>query len=334
MKKLMLSLAISAVALPVSAMGPMPEQDGFSGSLALGAAGGSVESNFLAKVIGVDLSNEDIYVYDSPSQTDIIIPSFTYDLGYTFNNRKTRVYLGTAVEDAIDFSSNTVLALRHDFDSIGNIELAGLAPGLAEVEVWENPYELGVDREATERSTSGGRLTWDKMFGTGLEFVANIRTVDIDEERSGQNLGLTAAQQDLLDREGDVSRYQLGYEFDVANDLSVEPSIAYIDRDLDGEAMAQDGYELGISLLYKAADYTWVNRVLYQSLDGDKENPIFNEVNDANVYALASELEIPNPLGFEHWFATAGFQWGENQADIDFNKSSTVLLLGRIGRKF
>ena len=137
MKKLMLSLAISALALPVSAMGPMPKQDGFSGSLALGAAGGSVESNFLAKVVGVDLSNEDIYVYDSPSQTDIIIPSFSFDLGYTFGNQKTRIYAGNVVEDAIDFSSNTAVAVRHDFDSLGNIELAGLLPGAAQVEVWE-----------------------------------------------------------------------------------------------------------------------------------------------------------------------------------------------------
>ena len=335
MKKLMLSLAISALAMPVSAMGPMPKQDGFSGSLALGAAGGSVESNFLAKVIGVDLSNEDIYVYDSPSQTDIIIPSFSFDLGYTFGNQKTRIYAGNVVEDAIDFSSNTAVAVRHDFDSLGNIELAGLLPGAAQVEVWENPYELGVDRDATERSTSGGRLTWDKMFGTGLEFVASARQVDIDEERSGQNLGLTAAQQDLLDREGDLYRYQLGYAFKCADDLSVEPSVAYIDRDLDGGAMAQDGYELGISLVYEAGDYNWVNRVVYQDLDGDQGNPLFNgEVNDANVYALASELNIPNPMGWDQWFATVGFQWAENQADIDFNKSSVALFAARVGRNF
>jgi hypothetical protein len=334
MKKLMLPLAISALAMPALALEPMPKQDGFSGSLGLGAAGGSVESNFLAKVIGVDLGNEDIYVYDSPSQTDIIIPSFEFDLGYTFGNQKSRIYLTNVLEDPLDFSSNTALAFRHDFASLGNIELAGLAPGAAQTEVWENPYELGVDRDATERSTSGGRLTWDKMFGTGLEFVADIRKVDIDEERSGQNLGLTAAQQDLLDREGDVSRYSLGYTFNCADDVQVQPSVAYIDRDLDGKAMAQDGYELGVDLVYSPGAYTWVNSVVYQSLDGDKENPLFNEVNDANVYRLASELNIPNPMGWDQWFATVGFVWGENQADIDFNKSSVALFSARVGRNF
>lgn len=334
MKKLLLPLAISALAMPALALDPMPKQDGFSGSLALGASGGSVDSNFLAKVIGVDLSNEDIYVYDSPSQTDIIIPSFSFDLGYTFGNQKSRIYLTNVVEDSLEFSSNTALAFRHDFDSLGNIVLAGLAPGAAQTEVWENPYELGVDRDATERATSGGRLTWDQMFGTGLEFVADMRKVDIDEERSGQNLGLTAAEQDLLDREGDISSYTLGYTFNCSDNVRVQPSVGYIDRDLDGKAMAQDGYELGVDLVYDAGAYTWLNRVVYQSLDGDQENPIFNEVNDANVYRLASELNIPNPMGWNHWFATVGFTWADNQADIDFNKSSVALFTARIGRDF
>jgi hypothetical protein len=335
MKKLALSLAISTLAMSASAMDPMPKEAGFSGFLALGAAGGSVESNFLAQILSIDLSNEDIYSYDSPDQTDIIIPSFNYNLGYTFSNKKTRIYAGTAVEDSLDFSSNTVLAVRHDFDSLGNIELAGLAPGVAELEVWENPYLLGQDRSSTERTTSGGRLTWDKIFGSGFEFIANARKVDIDDERSGQNLGLTSYEQGLLDREGDVSRYELGYTAMVSDGkLAVRPSVAYIDRDLDGKAMAQDGYELGISLVYDAGDYTWLNRVIYQDLDGDQENPIFNKTNNAEVYALASELRIPHPFGWDKWFTTVGFQWADNQADIDFNKSTVTMFAARVGRSF
>ena len=288
MKKLALSLAVSAMAMSVSAMDPLPKEAGFSGFLAVGAAGGSVESNFLAKILSIDLGNNDIYVYDSPDQTDIIIPSFNYNLGYTFANKKTRIYAGTAVEDSLDFSTNTVLAVRHDFDSLGGIELA-----------------------------------------------ANVRKVDIDHERSGESLGLSAADQKLLDREGDVTRIELGYAFNtMGDDLVVRPSAAYIDRDLDGKAMAQDGYELGVSFAYDAGNYTWLNRAAYQRLDGDKANPIFNEVNDANVYVLASELRIPDPFGWEKWFTTVGVSWAENQADIDFNKSSVAMFSAHIGRSF
>jgi hypothetical protein len=334
MKKLALSLAVSTMAMSASAMDPLPPEAGFSGFLALGAAGGQVESNFLAEVVSIDLSNDDIYVYDSPDQTDIIIPSFGYNLGYTFANKKTRIYAGTAVEDSLDFSTNTVLAVRHDFDSLGNIELAGLAPGAAKVEVWEDPYLLGSNRSSTERSTSGGRLTWDKIFGTGLEFIANVRKVDIDDERSGDSLNLTAAERGLLDREGDVSRYELGYMFNWGDGLSVRPSAAYIDRDLDGNAMAQDGYELGVSLVYDAGKYVWLNRAVYQSLDGDDVNPIFNETNDADVYVLASEVRVPDPFGWENWYTTVGVQWADNQAEIDFNKSTVAMFSAQIGRRF
>ena len=173
------------------------------------------------------------------------------------------------------------------------------------------------------------------MFGTGLEFIANVRKVDLDHERSGESLGLSAEDQKLLDREGDVTRIELGYAFNcMDNDLVVRPSAAYIDRDLDGKAMAQDGYELGVSFVYDAGSYTWLNRAAYQSLDGDKVNPIFNEKNNADIYVLASELRIPDPFGWERWFTTVGVSWGENQADIDFNKSSVAMFSARIGRSF
>ncbi|MEZ5501721.1 MAG: DUF2860 family protein [Halioglobus sp.] len=335
MKKLTLALLFSGLATSALAMDPMPREAGFSGFVSLGAAGGLVKSNFLAQVLNVDLSNDTIYVYDSPDQTNIIIPSFDYNVGYTFDSKKTRVYLGTAVENAIDFSSNTVLAVRHDFDALGSIELAGLAPSAAQVEVWSNPYLLGQKRKSTDFSSSGGRITWDKILGSEFELIANVRKINIDDELSGQDLGLTTAQQKLLDREGDVSRYELGYAARLSGgDLTVRPSVAYIDRNLDGNAMAQDGYELGVSFLYDTPDYKWLNRAVYQDLNGDQENPIFNQKNDAQVYVLASELRILNPFGLDKWTTTLGVQWAENSADINFNKSSVAMFSARIGRSF
>lgn len=334
MKKLALSLAVSTLAMSASALEPLPPEAGFSGFLAAGAAGGQVESNFLAEILSIDLGNEDIYQYDSPDQTDIIIPSFNFNLGYTFANKKTRMYVGSALENELDLTSNVVLAVRHDFDSLGNMEVAGLLPGAAIVKVWENPYTLGQDRDSTERTTSGGRFTWDKMFGTGLEFVGSYRKIDLDRELSGEGLGLTDSEVQLLDREGDAIRVELGYAFNFSDDISIRPSAAYLDYDLDGAAMSQDGFEIGIKGVYDAGAYTWVNRAAYQDLDGDKENPLFGQTNDAQVYLLASEVRVPDPFGWEQWFTTVGVQWADNQADIDFNKSKVVMFQARIGRRF
>ena len=115
----------------------------------------------------------------------------------------------------------------------------------------------------------------------------------------------------------------------------LRPSAAYIDRDLDGDAMTQDGYELGLSYAYKTKDFVWMNRAAYQSLDGDKGNPLFNNrTNDADVYLLASEVRFPDPFGWDNWTATAGVQWADNDADIEFNQSSVLMAVGRIAYSF
>jgi len=334
MKKMLPLLALSLATSAALALEPMQKEPGFSGFLAAGAAGGMVESNFLAEAVGIDLSNEKIYQYDSPGETTIIIPSAQFSVGYTFSDQKTRVRLANgAVENTIDFSFNGILGLRHEFDALGSIELAALLPTPG-VKVWEDPYQLGSDRDSTDRDSTGGQITWDGMFGTGLELIASMREVDIADERSGDSLGLSAEEMDLLDREGDLNQVQLGYMFD-CGDVEVRPAVAWIDNDLDGGAMAQDGFEVSLGLIYAGAGYTWRNSIAYQDLDGDEDNPIFvGQTNDAEVYAFASEVQIPEPFGWDKWFTTVALAWGENQADIDFNNASSTMFAARLGRTF
>lgn len=335
MKNICCALMAAAAATSALALDPMPEEAGFAATLALGAASGKVESNFLARILGIDLSDSTIYDLKSAGDTKIISPTFDYNIGYTFDSKKTRISLASAAEASIDFSSNTTLTLRHDFDSVGNVELAALAPPVAQVDVWENPYLTNQKRSRTELASSGARVTWDKIFGSNFEFIATLKKKDIDEERSGQNLGLSAEQEKLLDRGGDVTVAELGYVFVLGDGRNmIRPSFAYVDYDLDGRAMAQDGYRLGFEQVYIGKDFRWLNRGIYESLDGDKVNPIFNKSNNADVYIFASELRFLNPLGWDNWTATTAIQWGENDADIDFNKSSTLLFVTRLVRKF
>jgi hypothetical protein len=336
MKKTLLAVTISsALAMPALALDPLPREVGFSGVAALGAAGGRVESNFLAKIIGVDLGDDLINQKSSPDDTDLIIPVFQFNVGYTFANKTTRIHLGTTVESSLDFSANSILGVRNNFDSIGNIEVAALLPSSLPVKVWKNPYATNQKRSSTEYTSTGGRISWDKMFGTGFELIASVRKIDINSERSGQGLGLTPSQQKLLDRQGDVNRVEVGYMFSLSQSQMLRPSIAYVDRDLDGGAMSQDGYELGVSYIFKAKDFSWLNRAAYQSFDGDKGNPLFNnKTNDADIYVLASEVRVPNPFGWERWTVTGGVVWADNDADIRFNQSSVLMAVGRIARSF
>ena len=336
MKKTLFALGISAFTASTMAMQPLPKEAGFSAFVGAGDAGGVVESNFLDEIVGIDLSNDKIYNYDSPNNTTIIIPNFKLALSYLFSNEKTAVTLNNAIESSLDFTSNMKLGLRHDFDNVGNIEVAGLlgndAVGL---KVWEDPYLQGQSREATDYKTSGGMITWDKMFGSDLELIVKTLKVDLDDEQSGQSLGLSSAQRDLLDREGNLNRAELGYQFVVnGGEYVFRPSVAYLDRDLDGDAMAQDGFELGVAMVYSNPSYSWANKAVYQRLDGDKDNPIFLEKNDADVYMFSSEVTIPEPMGWEKWVARVGVVYAQNDASINFNKSKVAMLSANLGRSF
>ena len=336
MKKPLLALGISAFTASTMAMQPLPKEAGFSAFVGAGAAGGVVESNFLAEIVGIDLSNDKIYNYDSPNNTTIIIPNFKLALSYLFSNEKTAVTLNNAIESSLDFTSNMKLGLRHDFDNVGNIEVAGLLGNdLVGLKVWEDPYLQGQSREATDYKTSGGMITWDKMFGSDLELIVKTLKVDLDDEQSGQSLGLSSAQRDLLDREGNLNRAELGYQFVVnGGEYVFRPSVAYLDRDLDGDAMAQDGFELGVAMVYSNPSYSWANKAVYQRLDGDKDNPIFLEKNDADVYMFSSEVTIPEPMGWEKWVARVGVVYAQNDASINFNKSKVAMLSANLGRSF
>lgn len=341
MKKTAIAIVLSAIAMPTIALEALPSEPGFSGFVNLGVATGSIESNFLARVPGidVDLSDDTIDKLDSPDDESITLPALGLNVGYTFANQKTRVFLGSDLEDFLQFDRSTLLALRHDFDRVGNVQLALLSSAFPGTEVWADPYLVGEKRKDTEYSAAGIRITWDKIFGSNFEVKATAREIDIDDENSGADLVsegvITAAESKLLDREGDVSRFEVGYRAEFGDGTHVvRPSVAFIDRDLDGDAMAQDGYELGVSYAYVTDDFRWVNNILFQSLEGDKKNPIFNETSDEDVIGIASQMFFPGLFGLENWTPNVSALWADGDNDIDFNDSSGWMISVGIFRSF
>jgi hypothetical protein len=292
--------------------------------------------------IDVDLGDETISDYGSPGDEDITLPALNLNLNYTFSNLKTQVSLGNDLTDFLQFDRSTRLALRHDFDSLGRMQIALLSSAFPATEVWADPYLLDEKRKDTERSTTGGRFTWDKIFGSQFELKVSARTIDIDDENSGEGYRdsegnpLSRQQRKLLDREGDINRMELGYLFIIGEGRHVlRPSIAYLDRDLDGDAMSQDGVEFGLSWYYNNQDnFRWANNVFVSSLEGDKKNPIFDETNDSDSVVFASQMFFPTLFGLKKWEPNVSFIWGESDNDIDFNDEKGWMVSVGIGRTF
>ncbi len=323
------------VAQQSMALEAMPEA-GWGGFVNLGVGVGSVESNFLARLTGVDadLSDSRIDALGSPDDEDITIPMGALNLGYTFKDRKTRVFLGNDLSDFVQFDQATRLAIRRDTDSLGRFQIGVIATAGIRTEVYEDPYQTGVDRRETERVRLGGRITWDKILGSQFELQISTAERELDEERSGEGLGLSAADRALLDREGDLNRVELGYVFNLGSGHFLRPRIAYIDRDLDGDAMAQDGYEVGASYLYNSGRVSFVGNIFYQQMEGDAVNPIFNDVNDSDALFVSGSIWFPGAFGWDNWMPRITVAWGEDDSDIDFNDTQASIFSVSLFRTF
>lgn len=321
---------------PAFALDVMPEP-GWGGFINLGVGTGSVESNMLASLSGIDrdLSDDTINNFGSPDDESVTLPVANLNIGYTFASGKTRVFLGNDLADFVQFDQATLLALRHDIDGVGRLQFGALATAGITTEVYEDPYVLNAKRGNTERTMSGGRITWDKIMGSQFELQVETRTRDIDEERSGEGLGLSDPERKLLDREGDVNRVDLGYLFSLADGKHfLRPSVAYVDRDLDGGAMAQDGYRLGLSHLYNSKRFRMVNNITYASMDGDKDNPIFGDAYDADEVFLSSQMFFPGAFGWKNWMPRILIAWGEEDTDIDFYDTQVWMINASLFRTF
>jgi hypothetical protein len=337
MKKLFIAILMSCVALPVTALERIAGYPNWSGYWNVGIGGGYTESNFLAGIdgIGVDLGDDIINGLGSPDSKTYALPVLGGQFAYTLDNDKTHFIFGNAHGDLMQFEYDFRVALQHDFDFLGSFRAAYLAPSYISTEVWSDPYGVGFSRSDTEQSSTGGRFTWDKILSTGLELKATYRDREIDEEFSGQSLGLTFDEQALLSREGDIITVELGYRMKFGSKKhSFRPSVTYVHRDLDGAAMAQEGIGADLTYTYTGRGLRWITNFGYTYLEGDEKNPIFDKTNDANRFMFSSKAFFPRMFGWKNWMPVINLRMGMEDSDIDFNDSTVAIISTTLFRNF
>lgn len=335
MRKRLMAAILGSLVVPAYAIDPIGDQKGWSGHVNLGAGFGAIETNFLSEISGFDLGDEKIDALDSPDDDDIGIPALGFNVGYNFEGGKTRVQLSNIVVEPLDAGLFSQLALIHDFGHIGTMQIAGISNLSSRVKEYADPYQSNVKRDDTDADQGGGRFTWDKMFGSNFEIDVIARNKNIDDEDSGIDLGLSKAQRDLLDRQGDIMDVSIGYQFELEGGKhQLRPMVGYIDRDLDGDAMSQDGFTIGLDYTYMTSSLMWVNKLSFSDLDGDKDNPIFGDSNDADEFEVGTTLMFPGAFGLKHWMPTVGVAYSDIDSDVDFNDSSIWLIRATMFRRF
>ncbi|HSO59868.1 MAG TPA: DUF2860 family protein [Desulfobacterales bacterium] len=331
---LTLCLALVIAGSPALALDPIPQQAGFSGYVQPGLGALSIKSNMVAKVLSFDLSDQKINnLNDEPDSQSTMLFSLPFKLAYTFQGGRTQVFLGTEVGDLLSFDTAQQLAIKQDVRTLGVMQAGLLFSGATRV--WKDPYVTGQNRDDTDRKNMGAQFTWDRMFGSNLELEYSIRKIDIGSEKSGEFLGLSDSNQDRLDRNGVVHKVSAAYPFTLAERHRLTPEIALSYDDLDGEAMANTGFDLKLNYTYFGDPVTLVLNGSVGAAEYDKSNPIYGKTREDDRYGASATVYYKNPWGWKlfgsepmQFFVTGAYSLTD--ANIDFYNQEALLGMGGV----
>lgn len=339
------SIQVAALALGCSFVAStqaaviIPDKSGFGGFVNLGVGGVDVKSNMLSSIAGgnIDIGDKILdNLNDSPESNSAGIPTINFELSYTFASTRTQLHVGNLLEDFLRFDTNTVAGVRQDVGNWGLIGASVQATSL-DTQVWRDPYQTGTPRKDTDRTSKGGRLYWQQIGLSGLEIRYTATEVDIDKERSGDSLAyLSGGERTLLNRNGDVTKLDMFYEFSWDDKRHIfTPGLGYTDSDLDGKAMASDGYGGSLNYIYiQNKHWRWVFNAFYAELDFKESNPVYSEKDSSSSYGVSATVFYSEPFGWKDWAFNTTAGYFDEDHDIDFYDRSASLFSVGMFRKF
>jgi hypothetical protein len=316
-----LALGASLIAPLASSIEPIPETPGWRGFVVVGAGYTDVKSNLVPGNDLIDVGRDTIVsINDTAQSDDATHPIVGGEVNYTFGNQ-WQVFLGTSLEDAVTLDGVAQFGVRKGLGGAGILQGGFLFSGLPN-EVWEDPYAEGVQRESTDRDSSGLRLQWDRILGSAFEFTVSYRDIEVDTERSGQGVTSVlcdAACQDLLRRDGDQVSLDLSYRFRPGPHHLLRPMVRYTSHELDGNAMSGDAYRLQLSYVYVGGAYTLVGNIAMGGRDHDEANPLYGIKTDSDRPAVDATLFYRLPSASGRWQIVGNVLWGDDDSDVDFH---------------
>jgi hypothetical protein len=297
-KAALVAIILMFGATMASALDPIPQASGFSGFIRPGVGYMSYETNMVASFLGFDLSDESTdSLFDSPDDESTAVFLMPFSLEYTFASSRTQLFFGTDLTDLIRFDYSQQLGVKQDIGSLGLLQGGFLFSGIP-AEVWKDPYVVGVKRDETDRDSKGLRLVWDRIWGSQLQLQYTYRDMDIDDEKSGEFLGLSAGDRKLLERSGDRHVAEALYRFNFAQKHWLAPAVIYAIDDLDGDAMANDTVDLQLTYIYRGDPITFTANAFIGWADYDKRNPIYNKTQEDDRYGFNTSVFYKNPWGW------------------------------------
>ena len=314
------------------AIEPIPEEPGWSGYVFLGFGYTDVKSNTVIGNDIVDVGQETISsIFQDPEADDTVHPALGLELRYTLRNR-SQFFLGSSLEDQLTMDYANQLGWRKQTESAGSFQIGFLLPDPA-IELWEDPYLVGVPRTEVDRDSQGFRFEWDRVLGSNFGFLVQARDIEIEPELSGTDpaLGCDAACQGLLDRNGDQFVARLSYRIMLTPNHVFEPELRFHNEDRDGAAVSRDFLGVRLSYAYLSPSWVFVGNLLVGQSEFDVPNPLYGQRQDADTVAVDATLLYTLPTESGRWQLTGSVFWGESDSEINFHDNElTQVALGFI----
>jgi hypothetical protein len=313
-----------------NAIEPIPQEAGWSGHVNVGVAAFNIKSNMIA---GVDAASLDIgkpvinSLTDEAESESFGMPQLNLDLKYTFSTQ-TQLFIGSTVEDILQFDTASVAGVRQQFSDRSILEFSFIStPILSPVQVWSDPYVVGVKRQKTDRTSRGTRLDYANILGSGFGVQYTARETELDDELSGTTqLGLSPAQAQLLDREGDVRRLVAYYRFKPIGRNIFEVRVSQRTDDLDGKAMAGDQNQIQVTHVYVGERFITAGNIFIAQKDFDAVNPVFGETREDDVIGLGIVVLDKKLFSSKNWYGQATVMWIDLDSNINFYNTNTSMV--------
>jgi len=314
-------LPLTLLATPCFAQ--LSEQAGLSGEVSINAGYFSSESQF-----NTDGDQKTIQTLGAPSESDskaLILP--LGNIAYTFgSNLNQQFYLGTAREDIAVGTLAFELGYKYQLPS-GMVIDASFLPTVMSGETWQDPYQLGTERQTTDESGNAYRLKLENLAGTKFAVDVAYATKEIDQEKSGVQAGLTPSQLNTLDRNADTFYLKTDYKYGIDMTSMLVPRLSYIHSSAEGDAHSFTGYGVELSYFKAIQQHQFALTASYLKRDYDSGNLVFNGMTrDDAEYNLFAAYEHAHFLGWQNWSLISFLGYGHSDSNIDFYDEKEYLM--------
>jgi len=153
------------------------------------------------------------------------------------------------------------------------------------------------------------------------------RETELDEELSGTTqLGLSPAQAQLLDREGDIKRLAVYYRFKPIGKNIFVVQLSQRSDDLDGAAMSGDANQLQLTHVYVGQRFTTASNIFIAQKDFDAVNPVYGDTREDDKLGLGIVVIDNKIFNGKNWLGQATLAWYDLDSNIDFYKTNTSMI--------